>query len=230
MSSIHTDGWSTINPDTVFSERPMEMVEKSRDFLLCFDDGYECTFSDAFPILDRFGFKSMIFVPSGFIGKDNDWDHHLLGRRFKHLNAEQLKILIKSGWVIGSHTITHRALTNLTENEIRRELSESKTQLEDMFEIPVNWISYPFGRYNKKIIEISREIGYRGAVVHVLRNNCIIKDFILWHGDAVYRWDLNKLVHRRLYRKPGYGLGKLFRVCVNWFSGGTLLWKRLFGP
>ncbi|MBT7617049.1 MAG: polysaccharide deacetylase family protein [Calditrichaeota bacterium] len=228
MSAFHFDGWKTINPDSIFQCTTEPVSEKGKKFLLCFDDGYECTYTDAYPILERFDYKPMIFIPSGFIGKNNDWDHHLLGRHFNHLNLEQLKVLIRAGWVIGSHTVTHRALTNLSDLEIKHELSESKKQLEALFNIQVDWVSFPFGRYNKRILEIAREIGYKGAVVHILRHNCVIDDFILWSGDGVYRWDSNKLIHRRLYRKPGYRLGKLFRVCVNWFSGCTLVWKRLF--
>lgn len=229
MNVLHSAGWKTLNPDAVFNNSTKYYPKHNKEFLLCFDDGYECIYTDAFPILEQYDFKALIFIPSGYIGKNNDWDHHLLGRHFKHLELNQIKELQKAGWTIGSHTVTHQSMTDVNSHDAKTELLESKHHLEDMFHVDVNWVSFPFGRYNRNALKIAREIGYKGAVVPVMRHNSAIDGFLLWGGDAVYIWDSSRMTRRRLSRGVGYGLGRRFRACVNWFSGGTLLWKRLFG-
>jgi peptidoglycan/xylan/chitin deacetylase (PgdA/CDA1 family) len=49
----------------------------------------------------------------------------------------------------------------LTTPEIRRELSHSKQQLENMLNKTVKSICYPQGRYDDTVCEVAREVGYQ---------------------------------------------------------------------
>lgn len=64
---------------------------------------------------------------------------------------------------IGAHTLTHRHLTRLSDEEARTEIHESKRVLERTIGIPVVSFCYPAGRYAKRHATMVREAGYRFA-------------------------------------------------------------------
>ncbi len=224
MEKLAKAGWRTILPD----EQGMK-TDEHKKFLLIFDDGYECIYRYAFPVLRDFGFKAVVFIPSGYIGLTNEWDHHLLGRRFGHLTLEMLKELTEAGWMIGSHTVSHVDLLRLSDDRLKNEIEGSRRELQDATEQPLNWISYPFGRYDRHIIDAAMRAGYSGAVVPAFRKSVDVPDgFNLIAADAVYRWDTSGMVLNKLKQGGGYRTGRWLRRIVNRFSVGTVVWRRLF--
>jgi len=240
MGKLAHAGWTTILPDEIHSasnEAGCCQVPSSdskmagRRFLLIFDDGYEGIYHEALPILRELGFKAVVFIPTGFIGRENDWDHHLLGRRFRHLSRSMLADLSEVGWAICSHTVSHPDLNRISDERLTLELTESRRTLQEITGQEVNWVSFPFGRYNRRVIAAAVEAGYSGAVVPVIRSGVVTQDgFDLLLADAVYLWDTPDMVLGRLHRGRGYRFGRAFRCVTNSFSLGTVLWKRIFSP
>lgn len=130
--------------------------------LITFDDGYEDVYWYAYPLMEDMGYKAIVFVVAKTIGKYNNWDANF-GRPFKHLNKIQISELISSGWVLGSHSLTHPDLTRIGLNRLRKEVQDSKKMLEDMFGEEVRYFSYPFGRLNRVVREVVSESGYELA-------------------------------------------------------------------
>jgi len=84
------------------------------------------------------------------------------------MTASELRELSASGLVdIGSHTITHRRLAQLSEEEQRDEILGSKRNLEQVLDRPVETFAYPFGWEGTDYSEVSqrlvREAGYTCA-------------------------------------------------------------------
>ncbi len=227
MEMLAELGWRTVLPGDI----RLNSAEHSgcdRRFLLAFDDGYECIHRYAFPVFERLGFRAAVFVPSGFIGKWATWDHQLLGRRFRHLSREMLLELNAAGWMVGSHTISHTSLIGLDDRHLQRELTDSREFLQELLGAAVDWVAFPFGRYNIRVLEAALRAGYRGAVTPVLHRANSPGGFTLWPADAVYRWDSVRSIRRRLNRGTGYRTGRILRRGVNFLSGGTVIWRRLF--
>ncbi len=79
----------------------------------------------------------------------------------KMLNSNDLKTLSKYGVEFGSHTHTHSFLTNLTEDQIKFELTHSKNILEGILQKPVEVLAYPNGKYNATVETIAQQMGYK---------------------------------------------------------------------
>gem|GEM_PF-225704 len=200
----------------------------NQPMFLIFDDGYECIHRWAWPVLSEIGFCAAVFVPAGYIGRWNDWDYHFSRRRFKHLDIRMIKDLHSSGWTIGSHTVSHRDLHTLNPQEIEYELRDSRQKLEDIVGAAVNWLAFPFGRYNLRVIEQARACGYKGAVTP-LKTRFQVEGFQLLQAEAVYIWDRPQQLVRRLERKGFiYRLGNCLRWTVNFCNHGTTAWRRMF--
>lgn len=152
-------------------------IECKKPIIITFDDSYKSIFKYAFPILQKYGFIATIFVISEYVGKKNIWDINLAGKIDWHLSWDEIRDLKNWGWEIGSHTATHPDLTKLTHNELVKELSSSKYQLEKQLGIPVNLISYPFNRFNNYVIKLTKELGYKGGCC-LANNNSIPQQLV----------------------------------------------------
>ena len=129
-------------------------------FLITFDDALEGVYRHAYPIMEEHGLKGVLFVITGFVGRRNLWDA-TFGVSVKHMERSAIIELNRSGWLVGSHTVSHRALTTLTDRALRYELEYSKKYLEDLVGEEVWALSYPFNLYNDKVLRVAREVGYR---------------------------------------------------------------------
>ena len=66
---------------------------------------------------------------------------------------------------IGSHTVTHSPLTNLSTKELEKELRGSKSTIEKHINKPVVHFAYPYGIYNQKVTEFVKKAGYKTATL-----------------------------------------------------------------
>lgn len=151
LDSIHVAGWRAIDLVT-FAERLEAHASPSRELLLTFDDAWTNFATHAFPELQKRGFPVVLFVVSGCVGQRARWDLPLPGRRALHLDWPALRDLVTAGVEIGSHTETHRDLRRLPQPELERELVVSRRRLEDSLGVRVQAISYPFGRFDARVL------------------------------------------------------------------------------
>lgn len=150
-------GYTSILPQSLF-----EQTYAVKPILITFDDGYEGVYEYVYPLLKGCGFTATVFLTTGYVGNYNRWDASP-GPRFMHLNWKQIRKMSDDGICFGSHGVNHVFLTRQNNEAIRYELDTSKKMLEDGTGKPVQFFSYPYGDYNKKIIEFVREAGYDAA-------------------------------------------------------------------
>ena len=144
---------------------PLSLFEQTNainPILITFDDGYEGIYKYVYPLLKGFGFTATVFLTTGYVGSYNRWDASP-GPRFMHLNWKQIIEMSDNGICFGSHGVNHVFLTRRSTEVVRYELETSKKILEDRTGKPVYFFSYPYGNYNKRIIEFVREAGYDAA-------------------------------------------------------------------
>lgn len=109
-----------------------------------FDDGYESTYTVAYPILDKYGLTGTVYVIPSLVGTEG------------HLTLEQLHELADAGWEIGSHTMTHPDLTEISLQEAEVELAASKAWLEGAG-FRVDSFACPYGEYNDAVVELVKK-------------------------------------------------------------------------
>jgi peptidoglycan/xylan/chitin deacetylase (PgdA/CDA1 family) len=86
---------------------------------------------------------------------------------FRPVTWEQARELDANGVEIGSHTMTHPILTNISDERLRRELHGSKLRLEEALGRRVDQFCYPNGDNDERVqCEVARA-GYRVAVTCV---------------------------------------------------------------
>ncbi len=137
-----------------------------RPIVLTFDDGYKDNLENAFPLLNRLGFKATVFVLSDFSIRNNDWDlgEHTTETAHPLMTQEELKQSLLLGISIGSHGRTHRALLSLTDQEAFQEIANSKQELEQNLQTKINVFAYPYGKFNTRHEEQVFTAGYQFGV------------------------------------------------------------------
>ena len=120
-----------------------------RAVVLTFDDGHVSNYTLTLPILVEYHLTATFFITAGVIGQGETMDWR------------QIRALHATGMEIGSHTLTHRPPSTLSDDELRYELHESRRVLEDGLGAPVTSISSPTGFFNPRMRAIAREVGYQ---------------------------------------------------------------------
>lgn len=64
---------------------------------------------------------------------------------FTKMGGEELKFLLSSGWAIGSHTCTHRTLSQLDDIDAAREIAQSHDDIRAYFGVSSMPFAYPYG-------------------------------------------------------------------------------------
>ncbi len=191
---------------------------------ITFDDAYEGLYNYAWPVLQKYGFPATIFVVTDYVGKENDWDVNWGGRKFRHLGWQQIINMSKAGIEFGSHTRSHRDLRRGDDEDLKYELAGSRIILEERLGKKIKTLSFPFGRYNHRVITAAVEFGYETAcsLSPQQRNNQI--NFMALRRSGIYitdsMWDYqNKIFQEGRW----YWLQDLWSRIVNLCAGGTIV-------
>ena len=122
--------------------------------LITFDDGYRDNYTNAYPILAKYGYTGVIFVITSFLDRNIP----------QYITWDMAKELQESGVIdIQSHTVNHNSMTELNDEKLRQELIDSKKRIEEVLGKPADYVAYPTGTYNLHIAGIVQDCGYKGA-------------------------------------------------------------------
>jgi len=225
MEYLKEEGFSSIDLEELLSGEE----KKDKQVVFTFDDGYESVYQNALPILKRHGFKAIIFIIAGYIGKKNSWEAGF-GRKFRHLSWEQILEMKESGFQFGSHSVNHPDLTRLNRKSLEYELRKSKEIIEDKLNQKVKSLSYPFGRHNQLVRTEAKNAGYKAAFT--LTSEISENPYAIGR-KGIYLFDTPLSIKIKLSRTIGSKSGKgLLYIeeykswIINQFATGTALVKK----
>jgi peptidoglycan/xylan/chitin deacetylase (PgdA/CDA1 family) len=129
---------------------------------ITFDDGLQCVVDNALPELERRGIPSTLFIVTGVLGCNADWEYRggddPSGQTT--MTEAQLRGLPSELVTIGSHTMSHPLLPSLGEEHLSQELLGSRSRLKELLGREVRLLSFPYGAFDDRVVERCRESGY----------------------------------------------------------------------
>lgn len=161
---------------------------KKNGIIFTFDDGFKSNF-EILSLLERYGITGFFFVSPNLVGSEEKESH--LFEREKYMNWDELKKLSEKH-VIGSHTLNHtRMYLTLKENEIYKEIKESREILEKKLKKTIDifcWVGGEESTYSPLAEEIIRK-NYE----YIFRTNCLLiskhtNKFLLERTNIEVNW------------------------------------------
>src|SRR5436190_3380797 len=140
-------------PDYVAARRAKRDLP-DYSIILTFDDGFEDFYSVVAPQLRQRGLPATVFVIT-----DRAFGRFVPnGETF--LDWEQIRELAAAGIEIGSHSCSHVPLSEMSREEVTRELAESRALLESNLGYAPSSLSYPFGQTSDSISRLAQSMGF----------------------------------------------------------------------
>ena len=155
------------------TERESPDVNASEDFnsvqkpmiALTFDDGPSRHTEHILDLLERYGGQATFFV---------------LGSRIEEWR-DTIARAAAAGSEVAGHTWSHRALTRLSERQIKGEIQKTSEAIEDITGVARRFYRPPYGSIDKRVKSISADLGYALVLWTV-----DIRDWKYRCADAVY--------------------------------------------
>jgi len=167
MGHLREAGYEVVSLDAVLDHYTGGNALPPRAVLITFDDGYRDNLEHALPVLQRYGYPAVVFVPIGFVGERRPLPHEEATARSGETNPtvdwSEIAALERGGIRVESHGISHRPLADLELDEATREITISKLRLEEKLGRPVRAFSYVKGseaHYKPVHLSIVRQAGY----------------------------------------------------------------------
>jgi peptidoglycan/xylan/chitin deacetylase (PgdA/CDA1 family) len=146
---------------------------------LSFDDAGRELLQDVLPLIHEHRIPITLFIPTGIVEGDGrfPWLHAgnsparrrngasippsaRNGSRDSMTVAEVKQVAAYREVTVGSHTISHPMMARCTEEDLRREISESKGTLESWTNVAVDCFSYPYGNFDGRERQHLIHFGY----------------------------------------------------------------------
>jgi peptidoglycan/xylan/chitin deacetylase (PgdA/CDA1 family) len=152
LKSAATLAVSVTNPvPNAASSNSLPFTITSSGFVsINFDDGYQSSYDNGFPILDAAGLNYTWYIITQAVG-DTDY-----------ATWSEILTVYNNGHEIGNHTRTHLFLTTLTEAQMQNEIAGAQRDLQAQG-ITSTTFAYPSGDYNSTVESVVKGAGLRGA-------------------------------------------------------------------
>ena len=151
---------------------------KKKAFNVTYDDGVlqDVRFVE---LLNKYNLKGTFNLNSLLMENEFEWTHEC-GCVVKRLKTDDV-VELYAGHEVASHTLSHPYMDKLTKQEILRELSEDKINLERIFSREIRGFAIPFDYYSELIEQCVRECGFEYArISEESLSFCPQSDFYKW--------------------------------------------------
>ncbi len=136
--------WEALNGRATLPQRPV---------MLTFDDGYDDAFTNALPLLRKYGFRGTFFITVNLVGKPG------------YLTWDQVRALDRAEMDIESHAMDHRPMTSFALSGLLYQMGFARAVLAQQVGHDLRFFAYPSGDYDGTAMQGAAANGYLGAFV-----------------------------------------------------------------
>lgn len=141
MRYLHEHGYQSL----LFSELAKPLPDKA--IIVSFDDGFKTVYQNAMPIMQKYGIKGNIYLPTKYIDQDT---------RFMTWNM--VREMCSTGqFEMQAHTHCHTDIRTLNPDSIMDEIRQSDTLLEMHLGMKPEAFCIPFGTFDRASIKLLRK-------------------------------------------------------------------------
>ena len=122
------------------------MGNKESNFIyLTFDCGYEQGYTEKIlDVLKENNVKATFFITAHYLNTSSDI----------------VKRMIEEGHIVGNHTVNHKCLPNLSDEEIKKEIMDLHNAVFEKFGYEMKYFRPPKGEFSQRVIDIVTKLNY----------------------------------------------------------------------
>lgn len=164
MHALKDAGWRTITAGQLGQALAADRPVPVRTIVVMFDDGYNDNFTNALPILQKYGFVATFSVVAKGGGS--------------MMTTWQLAQMVHAGMEIGNHTLDHANVANLSGASLDLQIQggaqkiEARLASEGITMTPTTFV-YPSGHVGNAALALLAQMRYTDAFTEV-PGNCVI--------------------------------------------------------
>jgi peptidoglycan/xylan/chitin deacetylase (PgdA/CDA1 family) len=151
MEYLQRNGYHAISLEDLFNSYEGKGDLPEKPVIITFDDGYADNYLTALPIMEKHNMSATVFIVPSLIGT------------LDYLSWEQVVQMQERHTEIGSHTMSHAGMNEISAAEQRLEAATSKAALEQQLGKSIQFFAYPYGQFSTTAEQILKETGYKGA-------------------------------------------------------------------
>ena len=123
---------------------------KDKKYLyLTFDEGYEAGYTSK--ILDTLKENK---VPATFF----------ITAHYVNTEPELVERMIKEGHIVGNHTVNHKCLPEISDEEIKKEVMQLHQAIYEKFNYEMKYIRPPKGEFSERSLQTTNSLGYKNVM------------------------------------------------------------------
>lgn len=122
---------------------------ETKTIYLTFDEGYEAGYTEEIlKILKQNDVKATFFLTAHYVNTQENL----------------VKQMIEEGHIIGNHTVNHKSMPSLTEEEIKKEVMDLHQSVYEKFGYEMKYIRPPKGEFSEKTLQVTNTLGYENVM------------------------------------------------------------------
>lgn len=119
--------------------------ENSNKVYLTFDCGYEAGYTEKIlDVLEENDVKATFFITAHYLNSASDI----------------VKRMIEDGHIVGNHTVNHKCLPNISDDEIKKEVMDLHNSVYERFGYEMSFFRPPKGEFSERVIDTVSKLGY----------------------------------------------------------------------
>ena len=117
-----------------------------KNIYLTFDEGYEAGYTEQIlSTLKENNVKATFFITAHYLNTQPDL----------------VKQMIDEGHIVGNHTVNHKSMPTLSDEQINSEVMELHKSIYEKFGYEMKYIRPPMGEFSEKSISVTNSLGYK---------------------------------------------------------------------
>lgn len=117
----------------------------SNKVYLTFDCGYEAGYTEKIlDVLEENDVKAAFFITAHYLNTADNI----------------VKRMIEEGHIVGNHTVNHKCLPELSNEEIQKEVMQLHNSVYEKFDYEMRYFRPPKGEFSQRVIDIVSNLGY----------------------------------------------------------------------
>lgn len=123
--------------------------KEEKRIYLTFDEGYEAGYTpEILRVLKEKNVKATFFITAHYLNRE----------------PELVEQMIKENHIIGNHTVNHKSLPDISDEEIKKEVMDLHQAIFEKFNYEMKFIRPPKGEFSERTLKTTNNLGYKNVM------------------------------------------------------------------